>query len=105
MEFPVVFLCSCGRHSQRDACDYVYLSDTAGLVLSPPPPLECRSISGKRKNFFWEQANEETKQKRTAELRRLLYVAMTRAEKELYITGSLKIKNEDETADFSIVLK
>jgi len=105
LEFPVVFLCSCGKRSQIDTCDDVYLSDTAGLVFSPPPPLECRSISGKRKNFFWEQANEETKRKRTAELRRLLYVAMTRAEKELYITGSLNIDDKGETDDFSLVLK
>jgi len=105
LEFPVVFICSCGKNSQSDTCDDVYLSDTAGLVFSPPPPLECRSISGKRKNFFWEQANEETKRKRTAELRRLLYVAMTRAEKELYITGALKIDDKGETDDFSLVLK
>jgi len=105
LEFPVVFLCSCGKYSQRDTCDDMYLSDTAGLVFSPPPPPECRSISEKHKNFFWEQANKETKQKRTAELRRLLYVAMTRAEKELYITGSLKIKDDGETEDFSIALK
>jgi ATP-dependent helicase/nuclease subunit A len=105
LEFPVVFLCSCGKHSQMDTCDDVYFSDTAGLVFSPPPPLECRSISEKHKNFFWEQANEETKQKRTAELRRLLYVAMTRAEKELYIMGSFKIGDVGETDDFSIALK
>jgi len=105
LEFPVVFLCSCGKYSRRETCDDVYLSDTAGLVFSPPPPLECRSISGKRKNFFWEQANEETKRKRTAELRRLLYVAMTRAEKELYITGSLKIKDDGAADDFSLALK
>jgi ATP-dependent exoDNAse (exonuclease V) beta subunit len=105
LEFPVVFICSCGKKSQIDFCDEVYLSDKAGLVFSPPPPLECRSISGKRKNFFWEQANEETKLKRTAELRRLLYVGMTRAEKELYITGSLNIVKNEETEDFSIILK
>ncbi|WP_461256450.1 UvrD-helicase domain-containing protein [Treponema sp. R80B11-R83G3] len=105
LEFPVVFVCSCGKKSQVDNCDDVYLSDTAGLVFSPPPPLECRSISGKRKNFFWEQANEETKRKRTAELRRLLYVAMTRAEKELYITGSLNIDDKIKTDDFSLLLK
>jgi len=105
LEFPVVFICSCGKKSQNDACDDVYLSDTAGLVFSPPPPPECRSISGKRKNFFWEQASEEIKRKRTAELRRLLYVAMTRAEKELYITGSLNIDDKEKTDDFSVLLK
>jgi ATP-dependent helicase/nuclease subunit A len=42
-----------------------------------------------RRNFFYEQSKVEEKQKRTAELRRLLYVAMTRAERELFITGTL----------------
>jgi len=108
LEYPVVFLCCCGRKSQIDKCDIVYHSDTAGIVFSPPPPSKLREISGKRSNFFWKQASEEAKQKRTAELRRLLYVGMTRAEKELYITGSLDIKNADEdnkTQDFSCLLK
>jgi len=105
LEFPVVFLCSCGTKGIMDRIESVYHSEKTGVVFSPPPPLECRSISVKRSNFFWEQASEEIKRKRTAELRRLLYVGMTRAEKELYITGSLDIKSEDNTEDFSILLK
>ncbi|MCL2264516.1 MAG: UvrD-helicase domain-containing protein [Treponema sp.] len=105
LEFPVVFLSGCGKKSQSDRCDAVYLSDTAGIVFSPPAPQKCRSITGKRNNFFWEQANEETKRKRTAELRRLLYVGMTRAEKELYLTGSLEIKEEDNQDDFPSLIK
>jgi len=91
----------------------MYLSETAGVVFSPPPPPECRQICGRRNNFFWEQANEETKKKRTAELRRLLYVGMTRAENELYITGSLEIKDSlsgspqdtNTSDDFSLLIK
>ncbi|MDR2543020.1 MAG: UvrD-helicase domain-containing protein [Treponema sp.] len=105
LEFPVVFICGCGKRSLSDFCDIVYLSGTAGFVFSPPPPEKCRSIFGKRSNFFWEQANEETKRKRVAELRRLLYVGMTRAEKELYITGSLDINDTDGIDNFSILVK
>ncbi|MCL2214556.1 MAG: UvrD-helicase domain-containing protein, partial [Treponema sp.] len=105
LEFPVVFLCSCGNKGMSDRCDSVYFSEKAGVVLSPPPPLECRSISGKLNNFFWEQANEEIKRKRTAELRRLLYVGMTRAENELFLTGSLDMKSENGINDFSLILK
>jgi len=105
LEFPVVFLCGCGKKSQTDQCDITYLSETAGVVFSPPAPAECRDICHRRNNFFWEQANEEAKRKRTAELRRLLYVGMTRAEKELYITGSLEIKTQDGIDDFSLLIK
>ena len=105
LEFPVVFLCGCGKRSQTDTSEIVFLSDTNGIVFSAPPPSECRRISEKRNNFFWEQSSEEIKRKRTAELRRLLYVGMTRAGKDLYITGSLEIKNPDETENFSLLLK
>jgi ATP-dependent helicase/nuclease subunit A len=105
LEFPVVFLCGCGKKSQSDRCDVVYFSNNAGFVFSPSAPMECRAISGRLNNFFWEQARDETNRKRTAELRRLLYVGMTRAEKELYITGSLNIKETEESDNFSISLK
>ncbi|MCL2759836.1 MAG: UvrD-helicase domain-containing protein, partial [Treponema sp.] len=105
LEFPVIFLCCCGKKSQPDKCDVVYFSETTGIAFSPPAPPECRLISSKRSNYFWERVNEEIKRKRTAELRRLLYVAMTRARNELYITGSIDIKDTNETDDFSLKLK
>jgi len=57
-----------------------------------------------RKNFFWEQVSAEERRKRTAELRRLLYVAMTRAEEKLFLTGTLDIA-DTETDDFSFKIK
>ena len=105
LEYPVVFLCCCGKRSQYDRCDTVYYTNETGIVFSPPSPPEYQDICGKRNNFFWEQAAEETKQKRTAELRRLLYVGMTRAKNELYITGSLNINYTGEADDFSLILK
>jgi ATP-dependent helicase/nuclease subunit A len=105
LEFPVVFLCGCGKKSQADRIDTVFYSNDAGLVLSPPVPYACRNISGKRNNFFFLCSIDENRPKRTAELRRLLYVGMTRAEKELYITGSVNLKATEEPEDFSIALK
>ncbi|MDR2598052.1 MAG: UvrD-helicase domain-containing protein [Treponema sp.] len=105
LEFPVVFLCGCGKKSQPDSYGAVYFSKEAGLVFNSPVPPSCRPVSGKQNNFFWQLASDETKRKRTAELRRLLYVGATRAEKELYITGSIEIKNPDLNDDFPGLLK
>jgi len=110
LEYPVVFLCCCGKTSQKDMCDITYYSNETGIVFSPPPPQIFRNgansvYANNKNNYFWEQAGEDEKRKRTAELRRLLYVGMTRARNELYITGSLKIKNTDKTEDFSLAVK
>jgi len=105
LEFPVVFLCCCGNKSQTDRGGDVYFSDETGIAFNPPLPAECYLIPKIKNNFFWQQASGEAKQKRTAELRRLLYVGMTRAEKELYITGALAVEDSEETDDFSIAIK
>jgi len=103
LEYPVVFICCCGKHSRNQGKN-VYNSNETGIVFSPPLPAVCRNVSGVRKNFFWEQASAEERRKRTAELRRLLYVAMTRAEEKLFLTGTLNIAGA-ETDDFSLNIK
>jgi len=105
LEFPVVFLCGCGKHSQTDRNSDVFFSNDAGVAFSAPLPAACYSIPNIKNNFFWEKAKEEIKLKRTAELRRLLYVGMTRAEKELHITGALEMKDDGGTDNFSLKVK
>ena len=96
LEFPVVFLCCCDKHSQRGGGGDLYDTGYAGLVFNPPLPRRCAAIPGVRRSFFWERSLAEEKRKKTAELRRLLYVGMTRAEKELYLTGCLGLGKKDE---------
>ncbi|MDR1585959.1 MAG: UvrD-helicase domain-containing protein [Treponema sp.] len=99
LEFPVVFLCCCGRYNKRggSAAD-IYDSGEWGLSFNPPLPSQCLGMKEVKTSFFRERSLNEENRKRTAELRRLLYVGMTRAETRLYLTGSLDMGGKkDET--------
>jgi ATP-dependent helicase/nuclease subunit A len=99
LEFPVVFICCCGNRSRNSGNDADVCRTVGGLSFNPPLPPSCAAIPKIRRNFFYERGRAEEKQKKTAELRRLLYVAMTRAEKELYLTGSLSFGKDNPAAE------
>jgi len=105
LEYPVVFVCCCGKYSKRNQEKNVYKSNESGIVLNPPAPDVFRNSAEIKTNFFWEKAKTEEKRKRTAELRRLLYVAMTRAEEKLFLTGVLDFKDYTKTDSLSIKIK
>ncbi|MFI3258209.1 MAG: PD-(D/E)XK nuclease family protein, partial [Spirochaetales bacterium] len=56
----------------------------------PQPPF----VQDCQKNYFFNIMATIENQKKAAELRRLLYVALTRAEKELYIIGSFSANKD-----------
>jgi ATP-dependent helicase/nuclease subunit A len=91
LEFPVVFLCCCDKQGQSDYGSDVFYSDESGLTLTPPIPLHFANFKDVKRGYFWERSLVVEKRKRTAELRRLLYVGMTRAKNELYLSGCLGI--------------
>jgi ATP-dependent helicase/nuclease subunit A len=97
LEFPVVFVYSCGSRGVYPAKSLVYFSETFGVTLNLPQAEELPGDSG---NYFFNRQKVEEAEKNTAELRRLLYVAMTRAENALFITAALPERSGEEKADF-----
>jgi ATP-dependent helicase/nuclease subunit A len=110
LEFPVVFLCCCDKKGRNDFSDDIFDTGESGLTLNPPLPPEFERAKDVRRNYFWERSLAAEKGKRTAELRRLLYVGMTRAENELYLSGCLGISkflgiDDAPDSDFPLHLK
>lgn len=92
LEYPVVFLCGAGHKSQQDSnTEAVYISKQFGITVNTPQsPLSDNGL-----NYFYEIQKQLSKKMRTAELRRGLYVAMTRAEQRLFVIGSYKFSEID----------
>ncbi|MDR2842947.1 MAG: UvrD-helicase domain-containing protein [Spirochaetaceae bacterium] len=97
LEFPVVFVFdikSKGQVSKNDKL--IYFSSEYGPCINLPlsevleeAPEIYNAIIDKPENYFFKKAKLEEQKMETAELRRLLYVALTRAETKLFITAAL----------------
>ncbi len=86
LEFKVVFIFDSEHGLQNETnTQPVYSSKEFGLSPNIYPP-EFKNICNK--NFFFTKAKEENQKMEIAELRRVTYVALTRAIDELYITNS-----------------
>lgn len=93
LEFPIVFIYGAGSHGRnvRNQGLAAY-SPEWGVSLNLKAPLNFPAEEAG--NYFFDLVRETEKRKEEAELRRLLYVAMTRAEDSLVISG---IKNSKPT--------
>jgi ATP-dependent helicase/nuclease subunit A len=96
-----VFVCGCGDGRKKTERAFVVKNEEGGLTVTPVFPVELSGFDPKKikKNYFRENAKEEEQAKELAELRRLLYVAMTRAEKDIYLTGTLKYTRADNDGE------
>jgi ATP-dependent helicase/nuclease subunit A len=94
LEFPVVFVYRAGGGGQRERnSKSVYFSEEWGLTLNLPPAEE---LPGEWGNYFFNRQKEAEEARAEAELRRLLYVAMTRAESLLLLTATLPRQTREE---------
>ncbi|MDR1099144.1 MAG: UvrD-helicase domain-containing protein [Treponema sp.] len=87
LEFPVVFIPGCRGKTRIDYNGKPFFyGERWGFSLNLPGVEE---LPGGGKNYFYLLQQDEEKQKAIAELRRLLYVAMTRAESRLFMCAVL----------------
>ncbi|MDR1444170.1 MAG: UvrD-helicase domain-containing protein [Treponema sp.] len=95
LEFKAVFIVCCGKRSRGagNHGDLYYSAAHDSLSFNPPLPPECAGLDKIKRNFFYERDRQEERRRETAELRRLLYVAMTRARERLFLSGSFPLEN------------
>jgi ATP-dependent helicase/nuclease subunit A len=97
LEFPVVFVYGAGNSAVSNRNDKgIFWDEQWGVTLNLP---QAEELSTSRGNYFYNFQKEADLSMQAAELRRLLYVAMTRAEYRLYVTGILpkRTQGEDDT--------
>ena len=108
LEFKVVFVCAVSALPKGGASDHTAFDSDFGLLLKTPAwkdydrAADGLSSTGRirknlaAQNYCMFSVHEENEREESAELRRLAYVAFTRAEERLYIVGSDKCEFEDE---------
>ena len=85
LEFPVVFVVNCGSVPQARADTYL-----ADSTLGPIVNLPARGRPDERLDYLSRAARRAAESAERAELKRLLYVAATRARDRLYCTAALQ---------------
>jgi len=99
LEFPVVFIYDCSHAgNKKRSTELISYHEQYGLILGIPQAEEMPEGG----NYFHRIMEEEERAKDTAELRRLLYVAMTRAEYRVFLTFTLPKQTGKEKEDWDI---
>jgi ATP-dependent exoDNAse (exonuclease V) beta subunit len=85
LQFAVVFVADCDRRVQERA-DLLWNDPELGVTVRLP----VEEPGDTSVNVIERHAREEERRRSDAELKRLLYVAVTRAERKLYCTASIR---------------
>ncbi len=101
LEFPIVVLANTGNVGNRSGGkELFYISEKFGITFTG------REGRQKRSNYFYSLALEEEKKMELAEIKRLLYVACTRAKDHLVVSGYHHRNNKNsEEAMLNMVLE
>ncbi|HOV39596.1 MAG TPA: 3'-5' exonuclease, partial [Spirochaetales bacterium] len=87
LEYPVVILANAGNRGRKgEGTNLFYLSEQYGLTIT-------LGTKGDTFNYFYQKGKEENEAGEEAELKRLFYVACTRAESHLVISGCFNKQN------------
>ena len=97
LEFPVVFVFDCANSGNSGSNSGMFcFHNKYGLILNIPQVEELPNGG----NYFRDILDEEENLKNIAELRRLLYVVMTRAECRLFLTFTLPAQTGKEKKEW-----
>lgn len=87
LEFDHVFVLGCCSGSKSEQEDIMFFDRKHGVSIK----------TGDVPNFFFKKQKEEADLKQAAEFKRLIYVAITRAKKDVYLVDAFDVeKNEAE---------
>ena len=100
LEFPVVIVANTGNKGRSGGGGAYYVSDDFGITL------KYENNSGGKANYFYDRAKDLEAKKELAENKRILYVALTRAQSHLIISGghSKNTKNTETQTGAKILL-
>ncbi len=91
LEYDTVFICGTHKKGKNEAnSKAIYCSKKFGISVNNP--------ESEHQNYFYQLVDEENKKMQNAELRRLAYVALTRAKKEIFITNGKYSPAKDSSA-------
>ena len=108
LEFKVVFVCDIAAQGTIAKMPQIFFSEDFGFVLTTPSCASFDKFARMEKtsnlNYFYTLSRSKEEAEEIAELKRVTYVAFTRAEEKLFIVGGEK-PNTDKQKDSSSAKK